>query len=295
MKKIKCFTLSCKSFRSNLLTALLRSRMSRFSLTKFRSLAAHLYGFTLAEVLITLAILGVVAAIMIPSTMQRVTDRQTVAAVKRAYSLIENALQMSFVIHGDPNQYLIPNGSSDSYSNPQVFVERFNSFLAYSKSCGAPSSDNNCFGDIGDVSDSTFYKVYKNLRNEIGNQYMSVNGAGVFNGILKNGMFINIQNIHNRPYLGGFFCIFRVDINGKRGPNRYGYDVFFFPATNKGIINNQTPGITSDYYGFHFTGTNRCNKSNTSVDVQERGVSCAEWIVKHNNMDYKYRDVSSEW
>ena len=51
------------------------------------------FAFTLAEVLITLSILGVVAAIMLPSTMQKVTDRQTVTAVKRAYSMLDNALQ----------------------------------------------------------------------------------------------------------------------------------------------------------------------------------------------------------
>ena len=40
--------------------------------------------FTLAEVLITLTILGVVAAIIIPSTVKRVTDKQTVTAVKKS-------------------------------------------------------------------------------------------------------------------------------------------------------------------------------------------------------------------
>lgn len=61
------------------------------------------------------------------------------------------------------------------------------------------------------------------------------------------------------------------------------------------IINSQTPGIRSDYYGNHYTDPNACNKANTSVNKHLRGVSCAEWIIKHNNMDYKYKDVSSEW
>ena len=90
-KNKKGFTCLVKTFRKNQSSAKHSQSPSRFLLIGHRF--ARPSAFTLAEVLITLSILGVVAAIMIPGTVQRVTDRQTVTAVKRAYSIIDNAPQ----------------------------------------------------------------------------------------------------------------------------------------------------------------------------------------------------------
>ena len=39
------------------------------------------------------------------------------------------------------------------------------------------------------------------------------------------------------------------------------------------------------------------NKPNLNVLIGKNGSgkSCSTWIIKHNNMDYKYRDVDAEW
>ena len=60
------FSLSWKSFRSNPLTAMLRSCLSRFSQTKFRSIAAHSYGFSLAEAMVMLVIVSILMAVSAP-------------------------------------------------------------------------------------------------------------------------------------------------------------------------------------------------------------------------------------
>ena len=48
--------------------------------------------FTLAEVLITLTIIGVIAAITIPNLMQKYTKHQYVVGLKKAYSELSNAI-----------------------------------------------------------------------------------------------------------------------------------------------------------------------------------------------------------
>ena len=48
-------------------------------------------GFTLAEVLITLSILGVVAAISIPNIVQNYQKRLTVTKLQKAYAVLEQA------------------------------------------------------------------------------------------------------------------------------------------------------------------------------------------------------------
>ena len=51
------------------------------------------FGFTLAEVLITLVIIGVIAAITIPPLMNKTNEQYTVVAVKKAYFILSQAYQ----------------------------------------------------------------------------------------------------------------------------------------------------------------------------------------------------------
>ena len=51
--------------------------------------------FTLSEVLITLTILGVIAAITVPSIIRNFQDRAQITGMKRAYALIDNAFPTS--------------------------------------------------------------------------------------------------------------------------------------------------------------------------------------------------------
>ena len=51
-------------------------------------------GFTLAEVLTTLMVIGVVAALTIPALMNNTGDRQYKAQYKKALSVLENAISM---------------------------------------------------------------------------------------------------------------------------------------------------------------------------------------------------------
>lgn len=55
----------------------------------------RLLGFTLAEVLITLGIIGVVAALTLPSVIQNYQKKVTVERLKKSYSTLAQAVQMS--------------------------------------------------------------------------------------------------------------------------------------------------------------------------------------------------------
>ena len=57
--------------------------------------------FTLAEVLITLGIIGIVAAITIPSFITRYQKRETATRLKATYSIIANALKLAEEENGD--------------------------------------------------------------------------------------------------------------------------------------------------------------------------------------------------
>ena len=57
--------------------------------------------FTLAEVLITLGIIGVVAAMTLPSLIQRNNNKVVETRLKKFYSAINQAIMMAEVDYGD--------------------------------------------------------------------------------------------------------------------------------------------------------------------------------------------------
>lgn len=57
-------------------------------------------GFTLAEVLITLAIIGVVASLTLPSLMTNTQEQQSVTAFKKAMNTLNEVAQMNAAIDG---------------------------------------------------------------------------------------------------------------------------------------------------------------------------------------------------
>jgi prepilin-type N-terminal cleavage/methylation domain-containing protein len=58
-------------------------------------------GFTLAEVLITLGIIGVVAALVMPPLIQNSRKRAVETRLQKFYSVMQNAVKLSEVEHGD--------------------------------------------------------------------------------------------------------------------------------------------------------------------------------------------------
>jgi len=68
--------------------------------------------FTLAEVLITLGIIGVVAALVMPSLIANQKEKETVVKLKKVYSVLSNAYLMAQEEYGTPDNWNII-GSND--------------------------------------------------------------------------------------------------------------------------------------------------------------------------------------
>lgn len=61
----------------------------------------HKFGFTLAEVLITLGIIGVVAALTIPQFISKYNELVIITELKKTYSELNQAIKLSEVYNGD--------------------------------------------------------------------------------------------------------------------------------------------------------------------------------------------------
>ncbi|MBS5801640.1 MAG: type II secretion system protein [Brachyspira sp.] len=101
-------------------------------------------GFTLAEVLITLGIIGIVAAMTLPALINHYKKRETVEKLKASYSILNNALESAKVDYGTDikNWNLYPY--DDPIQNADYFAEHYLlPYLKVVKDC-KESTENKC-------------------------------------------------------------------------------------------------------------------------------------------------------
>ena len=97
-------------------------------------------GFTLAEVLITLGVIGVVAAITIPSLIQKQTERATITKLKKEYSIMSNALMNAISEYGAPEHWeeviTYKNGENEEVERNTSGIYLITKYLKVVENCG---------------------------------------------------------------------------------------------------------------------------------------------------------------
>lgn len=83
-------------------------------------------GFTLAEVLITLGIIGVVAAMTIPSLMNSTGQAEFKTGMKKALSVLNQAVTMNVALDGNDFCAMTTTATNFSGSLYNMFVTRMN-------------------------------------------------------------------------------------------------------------------------------------------------------------------------
>lgn len=203
--------------------------------------------FTLAEVLITLGIIGVIATMTITVLVPKIQDMQFKEAAKEALSKANQAVQ----------QMKIDNGGdlSGYYGNTNSFEPVFVKYFKVAQDCGL----NAC---ITNTSTST---VYKTLLGEPANTTMG--GGGQF--VTTDGVF---YNIYNGTWNNAITIM--VDVNGyTKGPNMYGRDIFFFQLVNDVFV----PAGSQNCVAPYTSASSYCNKTQHN-DVQ--GTTCMEYVME---------------
>ena len=199
--------------------------------------------FTLAEVLITLGIIGVVAALTIPSIVADYRNKQTATQLKYAYSVVGQALTAAQVQNGDVSGWDFgynygADTSTVNYRETVInFVEKYlkpNLKIADDIGYQYPSSA------IG--YDGLYKPVSKEKVERTGYWFTLGNGT-----LLRIGLGDSCSKRDDdgkciqREYRN---IIFAVDTNGFKGPNTYGKDVFLM-----------TLELTSNKFSMHNYGS----------------------------------------
>ena len=79
-------------------------------------------GFTLAEVLITLGIIGVIASLTLPSLMTNTAEREYATAWKKAISSLTEAVQMNMAMDNISFDDLIDESAPNVKDNNSLYA-----------------------------------------------------------------------------------------------------------------------------------------------------------------------------
>ena len=193
-------------------------------------------GFTLAEVLITLGIIGVVVAMTIPTLLIDIRNMEFQARLKKAYNVIQNAVLM----------VAIEDENFGNNYEPHTYKDKLIKQYNISQDCNI-----NCLGG------SFMHNEYKTFaKKQIEINYFD---DGQF--FLNDGSFIMVENfISNQLML-------TIDLNGPyKGPNIWGVDIFTFEINDKGV---PMPGGAPDTT--YEDKSKYCSKTSTE---QYNGIGC---------------------
>ncbi len=278
--------------RGNLLNGLLRHFVPRNdgisstpqSLLNVKNLTSYRLNeaaFTLAEVLITLAVIGIVAAMTIPTLISNYQEKVTVTKLKKVYSVLNQAYSMAIQENGDPTQWGLSNAISVGGSpDDEDYEEKLSEYF---KNATKPL---------------TYILPYLKtdlVDNVIDYPRFSMDGTefGYFKryAVLPDGVYIVLstvissncsENFGNNLLLNNVCGEIGVDLNGVNPPNATGKDVFLFYYTKYGII-----PMGSKYQTRLRTFASDCNLSQKS---NLNGYGCTAWVIENGNMDYLHCD-----
>ena len=217
-------------------------------------------GFTLAEVLITLAIIGVVAAIAIPSVISNSQQQEFKTGLRKAVSVLNSAITMNMAIDGES-----PYDNNDLYNFLQKHMSVLKSgrmpyYSAYVSNGNTVTSGGKNYAFY--TSDGFRFEFYdiENTRNHLKLHESdvaaclasyNVNQSSFCGGCGSYGLASNPNGTTKPP------CAILVDVNGDRKPSPsnieciYGHEIDFKACAYKVIPPNSK--LISDIFSIIIT------------------------------------------
>ncbi len=236
--------------------------------------------------MITLGIIGVVAAMTMPTLIQKNNEKATVTKLKKFMSVMNSAITLSINDNGPIDSWRLTNtvfdeetGSNTPLSNEgqEEFMKRYIlPYLKYSYVC--LQTDTNCKSYDRYSLDGTKFSGFTD-------RIILADGSTVSGFVISNSSCLltageskALQNVCGQIFF---------DINGARKPpNKTGVDVFLFYFTKYGVIPMGTEMENNDNYSFE----NSCSLRTVN---RLNGYGCTAWVIYNENMDYLHcKDLS---
>lgn len=229
--------------------------------------------FTLAETLIVMGVIGIVATLTIPSLTNSTNNKDIVAKVRKAHSNLEDAFGRMIAEYGETNEW--------SSFDTNTVGDRLISSMKLTKNCKVQNSGN-CFASSSKIFNSSGTgsdNVHSNT-----SVYKILMASGFSVGLLVDNTTctkdVTSNNAMAPSDLKQVCGIALVDIDGpSKGKHKHGTDLFEFYITRHGFYPVGFDGDTTFKY------IDNCTK--TGANVTSDSQSCTAWIVNNGNVDYK--------
>ena len=183
-------------------------------------------GFTLAEMLITLAVIGIVAALTIPGLVKNHNEK--------AWSTAKDLIEKKLV---ETTRRMNIDGVMTGYSTTESFMNEFKKYMKVIKVCNN-SEINKCYspkvvttGKKGDEVEVTTadLKTASNLGithrpNTNTMAYVIADGTTVIMSYNPDCAYVDPYSKEGQAGQVGCMAMM-IDVNGKKGPNRVGKDI----------------------------------------------------------------------
>ena len=207
--------------------------------------------FTLAEVLITLGIIGVVAAMTIPTLISNYQEKELVTRAKKALAQVNNAVNLARAENGYGDNSVLFNPNNTNEESMRAFAKYF-------------KVQEICVNTASGSCKNYTYKTTKPMSSD-GETY---SGAGMYTWprfLTMDGILIGVKQYDNcdridtyTKYENGvvvkdeegnpvtyeakqYNCAnIMIDTNGKNKPNQVGRDIFALEVRRDTTVSNKT-------------------------------------------------------
>jgi prepilin-type N-terminal cleavage/methylation domain-containing protein len=223
----------------------------------------YIKAFTLAEVLITLAIIGVVAALTIPTVVQNYQKTQVVTQLKKTFSALSNTTNLAIADYGPITGW--ETGEGFSSANSIAFANKYLiPYLKVAKNCEAKITDDCAFN---------YTYLSKTTTSSFGSYYTRF--------YLTDGTLIAVESFTSESENGGTnrLAYVFIDVNGQKKPNIFGKDIFRFTYWINYPLNTTSNG-TFKAYGQGWTRNSIINTEQSyGCRKDKTGELCAALIM----------------
>lgn len=244
------------------------------------------YAFTLAEVLITLGIVGIVAALVIP-VLVRGAEKQAGVSAAIKYQNVFQSVVLKYIADNGFNTLIeadvFNNGASFTQAGTQRAWDALKGYFSIAQDCGAAANPG-CFPNNTLQINNTYHSAASEKSPDSSNLYAKaiLNDGAVIAFLDDSGNCSFDRSISHTGLFKTSCGLFRVDYNGKKGPNKWGRDEFFYWLFPNGQV---YPMGTSDDY---FKG---CDSTSTDVTAGAdgspgSGYGCTYVVTSTQAMNY---------
>ena len=240
-----------------------------------------LKAFTMLEAIVTVIIVGIVAALTLPTLSKNINNEINCSQLGKNINLIQNGIaeMMQYAQNKSEDATAIQNLGAiqvkDLFTNPPE-GESLNSYMAdgqrlFSITGGFLNVSEAINYDINAITDYSGNPVDENILSDCQTYQFNKNKAVI--------IFQSISNVVENTDDNDVITRILIDTNGNATPNRIGNDIFLFGLTNSG---HMVPA-GSDAYNNNIFGENiNSYKEDCQNGEINTGLSCSARVIADN-------------